>query len=285
MREDLEAYALGALDHERSHEVEAHLRDCGECAAIVRDYQRAIDHLALAVPRYRASPRLKQRILGGAAGFRPMALPGILRRGWVMAGAAAVVVGLAIGAVAWATALSLEVSELKERNAALEAMSELTADQRAAILQVQNELNSARNQQQEMSTTLDEYATLIKVALDPDLIPTELRGTEPLASANASCSYVWSTKQSLGALTCKNLPSTALALTYELWATKGGNTVPLGSFEPRVDGSASLLVTIPNWAPGPVTSLWVTLESANGGRDKPSNQVVLQPVPSQQAQR
>jgi hypothetical protein len=136
-----------------------------------------------------------------------------------------------------------------------------------------------------MTTTLNEYATLIKVALDPDLIPTELRGTEPLANANASCSYVWSTKQSLGALTCKNLPSTSISLTYELWANKGNSTLALGSFEPRIDGSASLLVTIPTWAEGPVTSLWVTLESASGSRDKPSSQVVLQPAPSQQAQR
>ena len=285
LREDLEAYALGVLEHDRVHQVEAHLSRCEDCTAIVRDYQHAVDHLALAVPLYHASPRLKQRIMGGAAGFRPSAIPAALGRRWVMATAAVVVIGFAVGAIAWATALSLEVSNLKERNANLEAMSELDAEQRAAILKVQNELNSARNEQQEMSTTLDQYATLLKVALDPDLIPTELKGAEPLASANASCSYVWSTKQSLGALTCKNLPSTTLALTYELWATKGGSTLALGSFEPRIDGTASLLVTIPNWAPGPVTSLWVTLESASGTRDKPSSQVVLQPVPSQNAQR
>ncbi|HWC31116.1 MAG TPA: anti-sigma factor [Dehalococcoidia bacterium] len=285
LREDLEAYALGILEPDRAHQVDTHLGICDECAAIVRDYQHALNHLALTVPLYRASPRLKQRIMGGAAGFRPSAIPATLRRTWVMSAAAVVVVGLAVGAIMWATALSLEVSRLKERNANLEAMSSLDAEQRAAILRVQSELNSARNEQQQMSTTLDEYANLVKVALDPDLIPTELKGTEPLASANASCSYVWSTKQSLGALTCKNLPSTAMTLTYELWATKGQSTLALGSFEPRIDGSASLLVTIPNWAPGPVTSLWVTLEQVNSNRDKPSSQVVLQPIPSQQAQR
>ncbi|HLG11105.1 MAG TPA: anti-sigma factor, partial [Dehalococcoidia bacterium] len=238
IREDLEAYALGVLEHDAMHRVETHLSECEDCTGIVRDYQHAMSHLALAVPLYRASPRLKQRIMGGAAGFRPSAIPAALRRTWVMSAAAVVVLGFAAGAIFWATALSLEVSNLKERNANLEAMSDLDAEQRAAILKVQSELNSARSEQQEMSTTLDEYATLIKVALDPDLIPTELRGTEPLASANATCSYVWSTKQSLGALTCKNLPSTALALTYELWATKGQSTLALGSFEPRVDGSA-----------------------------------------------
>jgi anti-sigma-K factor RskA len=284
-REDLEAYALGVLEHDDAHRVETHLGRCDECHTIVQDYQHAMNHLALAVPLYRASPRLKQRIMGGAAGFRPSAIPATLRRSWVMSAAAIAVVGFAIGAIAWSAALSLEVSQLKERNTNLETLSELDAEQRTALLQLQAELHSARNEQQLMSTTLDEYATLIKVALDPDLIPTELSGTEPLASANATCSYVWSTKQALGALTCKNLPSTSAALTYELWATKGQHTLALGSFEPRIDGSQSVLITIPTWAEGPVTSLWVTLEQASGNRDKPSSQVVLQPVPSQQALR
>ena len=283
LREDLEAYALGVLEAARAHEVEAHLSECVDCTDIVRDYQHAMDHLALAVPLYRASPRLKQRIMGGAAGFRPSAIPATLRRSWVASAAAVVLVGFAVGAIVWATALSLQVSKLREQNSNLEVLTQLDADQRAAILQVQTQLNAARNEQQEMSSSLEEYATLLKVALDPDLIPTELRGTEPFASA--TCSYVWSTKQSLGALTCKNMPSTTLALTYELWANKGQSTLALGSFEPRIDGTASILVTIPTWAPGPVTSLWVTLEQASGNREKPSNQVVLQPVPSQEAQR
>jgi hypothetical protein len=283
MRDELEAYALGVLEAARSREVEAHLSECVDCTEIVRDYQHAMNHLALAVPLYRASPRLKQRIMGGAAGFRPSAIPATLRRSWVATAAAAVLVGFAVGGIVWATTLSLQVSKLREQNTDLAAMTQLDADQRATILQVQSELNSARNEQQLMSSSLEEYATLLKVALDPDLIPTELRGTEPFASAN--CSYVWSTKQSLGALTCKNLPSTTLALTYELWATKGQSTLALGSFEPRIDGSASVLVTIPTWAPGPVTSLWVTLEQASGNREKPSSQVVLRPAPSQEAQR
>jgi hypothetical protein len=282
-REDLEAYALDALDVPRVHQVEAHIGECAACAAIVHDYRRAVDYLALSVPVYRASPRLKQRVMGGAGSFRPSAIPTVLRRGWAVSAAAVLLVGLAVGGVVWAMMLSSELSDLRRQNQELVQLSQLDADQRATLLQLQAELNSARSEQRQMSLTLNEYATLIKVALDPDLIPTELKGTEPFASA--TCSYVWSTKQSLGALTCKNLPSTALSLTYELWATKGDHTIALGSFKPFVDGSASLLVTIPQWAPGPVTSLWVTLEQANGSREAPSPQVVLQPIPAQQAQR
>jgi len=281
MREDLEAYALGALEHARTHEIEAHIAECAECAAIVRDYQHAVAHLSLAVPLYRASPRLKARIMGGSGSLN--AVPGVLRQRWVMAAAAVVLLAFGIGGIVWASILSSEVSNLKSQNERLAALTDLDADQRDAILQVRSELSSARTEQERLSTTLEEYATLIKVALDPDLVPTELQGT-PLAGS-ATCSYVWSVKQSIGALTCKNLPATGVASIYELWANKGDDTVPLGSFGPRIDGSASLLVTFPGWAAGPVTNLWVTLESDDGSRDTPSHQVVLQPAPALQAQR
>jgi anti-sigma-K factor RskA len=283
VREDLEAYALGVLEPAQALEVDAHLDECKECSAVVSDYRHAMNHLALAVPLYHASPRLKERIMGGVGTFRPASIPGKLRRSWVLSAAAVVLVGFAIGGTVWAMLLSSEVSRLRQQNAELAVLTQLDEQQRTALLQFERDLNAARNEQERLSTTLEEYSTLIKVALDPDLIPTEMRGVEPFASAN--CSYVWSTKQSIGALTCKNMPSTAQSLTYELWATKGDETLALGSFAPRFDGSASLLVTIPTWAPGPVTSLWVTLEQASGNRDQPSPQVVLQPVPAQQAQR
>jgi Anti-sigma-K factor rskA, C-terminal/Putative zinc-finger len=281
IREDLEAYALGALEHARADEVEAHIEECEACAEIARDYQHAVGHLSLAVPLYRASPRLKARVMGGSGSIN--AVPGVLRTRWVMAAAAVVLLAFGVGGVVWASILSSEVSNLKTQNERLIALTDLDADQREAILQVRSDLNSARSEQARLSTTLEEYATLIKVALDPDLVPTELQAT-PLAGS-ASCSYVWSVKQSIGALTCKNLPATGVAKTYELWASKGSDTVPLGSFEPRIDGSGSLLVTFPGWASGPVTNLWVTLESDTGSRSTPSAQVVLRPAPPLQAQR
>ena len=283
LREDLEAYVLGALDAMSARGVDAHLAECIECSDAVGDYQYAVEHLSLAVPLYKASPRLKARVMGGIS-MNTVSLPSPLRSGWLMATAAVLLIGIAIGGAVWASIVSSEVGELKQQNERLITISELDAGQRAALLQVQNQLNSARSEQERLSTTLDEYATLVQIALDPDLIPTQLQGT-PLASA-ASCSYVWSVKQSIGALTCKNLPTTSFVNSYELWADKGNDTLALGSFVPRNDGSASLLVTFPGWATGPMTNLWVTLEPEAGSRASgPSAQVVLQPAPALQAQR
>jgi len=282
LREELEAYALGALETAAARGVEAHMAECDECAEIVHDYQHAVAHLSIAVPLFKASPRLKTRIMGGIS-MNTVSIPPLLRSGWVMAAAAAVLIGIAVGGAVWASIVSSEVGRLKEQNEKLIAISELDAGQRAAILQVQSQLNTARDEQERLSTTLDEYATLVQIALDPDLVPTQLEGT-PLASAS-SCSYVWSVKQSIGALTCKNLPSTSFTSSYELWAQKGNDTLPLGTFVPRDDGTASLLVTFPGWATGPMTNLWVTVEPSDGSRGGPSAQVVLEPAPALQAQR
>jgi anti-sigma-K factor RskA len=282
LRDDLEGYALGALETADARRVEVHISECEDCAEIVRDYQHAVAHLSVAVPLFRASPRLKTRVMGGVS-LNTVSIPPILRSGWVMAAAAAVLIGIAIGGAVWASILSSEVGRLKEQNERLIAITDLDASQRAAILQVQSQLSTARDEQERLSTTLDEYATLVQIALDPDLIPTQLQGTQ-LANA-ATCSYVWSVKQSIGALTCKNMPNTGFSSVYELWAQKGNDTLALGTFSPHDDGTGSLLVTFPGWATGPMTNLWVTLEQGTGSTGGPSAQVVLEPAPPLQAQR
>jgi hypothetical protein len=283
IRENLEAFALRALDADESRLVEAHIVDCAECAEIVRAYRMAIEHLSLAVPLVKAPPRVKTRILGGIGALRPLPMPRVLTTRWAMSTAAAVLIAVAVGGIAWAIMLSSQVDRLREDNQILAELSQLDAEQRADLLRLRGDFNSARTEQRRMLTTLDEYSTLLVIALDPDLIPSDLLGTG--AAPSARCSYVWSKKQSAGALTCKDLPSTGIGLNYELWAIKGEKTLPVGSFLPRGDGTAALLVKFPSDAEGPINHLWVTLEQTGNARTRPSNDVVAQLPPDQQALR
>ena len=282
VRDDLEAFALGVLDDARTDHVADHLAECRECSEIVFDYEFAIESLALAVPLHRANIRVRDRLLGGIGAF-PAPILSMVRRRWWAVSAAAVLITFAVGGLTWAIVLSSEVSKLKEDNARLAVLTELDAEQRQALLQLEGKLNSAQNEQERISTTLEEQATFLTVALDPNLIPTELGGTN--IAPRASCNYVWSTKQGIGALTCKDMPSTAFSVEYELWAIKGDQAVALGAFTPRTDGSASLLVTYPESAVGAVTNMWVTLEDATALRNIPSSDVVLKPLPALQANR
>jgi hypothetical protein len=270
------------LDDARTDQIADHLNECRECSEIAFDYEMAIQQLALAVPLHRAHVRVRDRLLGGIGAF-PAPMLSMARRRWWAVSAAAVLLAFAIGGLTWAIVLSSEVSKLKAQNASLAVLTELDAEQRQALLALEAKLNSAQNEQERISTSLEEHATFLTVALDPNLIPTELGGTN--IAPKAKCNYVWSTQQGIGALTCTEMPSTAFTLIYELWAIKGDRAIALGSFEPQTDGTASLLVKYPPDAEGPVTSLWVTMEDANALRNIPSPNVVLKPVPALQANR
>jgi hypothetical protein len=282
-RDELEAMALRILEPDEEARMRLHLRECVECTQILESYRLAVEHLALGVPVYRAPSRLKGRIMGGL-GVRPIfSLASAFQRNrWLTTGVAAAVLVFAVGAFAWAISLSSEVNRLRATNEDLEVLTQLDEQQREALLQLEAALSSARNEQKKLLTTIDEQATLLVVALDPDLIPTELDGTS--LAPTASCDYVWSTKQAIGALTCKGLPATSFGATYELWATKGDKTIPVGTFGPREDGTAQLLVKFPQDVPGPVADLYVTLERlSTPPRQTPQGAMILSKSPEQQA--
>ncbi len=284
VREDIEAYTLGALEAVSARRLEAHVRDCSSCRDLVRAYSIAVGQIPFSVPIIKAPSRLKERVMGSVGAFRPIVTPVTLVRASRWWGAAAAIfLAFGIGAVIWAVVLSNRIDRLRQDNADLAQLTQLDGQQRYALLQLQSELNTAKNQQSQMETTLAEQATLIVLALDPDLLPTELQGTN--IAPEAQCRYVWSTKQSIGALTCQKLPAISFALAYDLWAVRGDKVVSMGTFSPRQDGSAHLLVKPTGEGGGPITNMFVTLEGSNQPPKQPGAQIILEKAPDQQAAR
>ncbi len=286
-REDIEAYALGALDAASARRLEAHVHTCAGCRDMVNAYTRTVDELPLSVTLVKAPPRLKELVLGGVGAFRPMVTPASLvrtSRWW--AAAAAVFLAFGIGAVVWGLVLSSQVNDLKRDNAALAQLSQSDAEDRMKLLQLQADVNTAKSQQHAMESVISDQAALIRLALDPDLIPTELSATN--GAVQTQCRYVWSGTQVAGALNCQNMPAISFALTYQLWAVRGERTVSMGTFTPRPDGTASLLYKPTNdgsGGSGPIVTLFVTLESASSIARQPSAEVILEKSTVQQASR
>lgn len=285
IREEIEAFALRALEQEEETRVRFHLRACDECREVAESYRLAVEELALVMPVYRAPVRLRGRITGALNGRPAWSVATLFQRHkWIATAAAAVVIALAVGALGWAISLSREVHNLRDQNQALEELSQLDAQQRQSLLELEGALNSARNEQKKLLTTVEEQATMLVIALDPDLIPSELQGTS--LAPGASCDYVWSSKQAIGALTCKELRSVSFGVNYALWAVKGDKTIAIGTFVPRTDGTAQLLVKYPQDAPGPITDMWVTLERLSSPpRTTPQGEVILARTTEQQAAR
>jgi anti-sigma-K factor RskA len=61
-KDNLAAYALGALDPEEASALEAHLRTCEECRSELADYQRISSGLLTALPPQNPPPRLKRSL-------------------------------------------------------------------------------------------------------------------------------------------------------------------------------------------------------------------------------
>jgi anti-sigma-K factor RskA len=64
LRENIPAYALGALDAEDVNALEAHLRTCDSCRTELAEYRLISDSLLAAVPQQQPSVALRKRLQG-----------------------------------------------------------------------------------------------------------------------------------------------------------------------------------------------------------------------------
>jgi anti-sigma-K factor RskA len=114
LRDDLAAYALGALSDSEADAIEAHLAGCRECAAYLRRLWPAVDALATSVPQLEPPPALRDRLVTAvreearrlAAAGAGGAAPGRARSPWrwivarpaaALAAGALLVAGAAVG--------------------------------------------------------------------------------------------------------------------------------------------------------------------------------------------
>src|SRR5512138_1779533 len=81
LRENIPAYALGALDAEDVRALEAHLRTCQACQAELAEYRALSEHLVLSVPSRQPSPALRRRLqsrLPSARAAQKASRPGLV---------------------------------------------------------------------------------------------------------------------------------------------------------------------------------------------------------------
>jgi anti-sigma-K factor RskA len=62
-RDDIAAYALGALDAAETRELEAHLAGCRSCRGYLEELRPGVDLLAASVPQVEAPPALRERLV------------------------------------------------------------------------------------------------------------------------------------------------------------------------------------------------------------------------------
>jgi anti-sigma-K factor RskA len=245
-REDIDAYALGALDAEEALALEAHLRGCDDCAALL---DRALDTagaIALSAPLVPGGGALRARVLASAAVLSDGAPKRARAPRWWAAAAAALIV-LSAGALTWSAYLQRRVDNLERTNDRLET--------------------SAAAQDQ-----------LVEIALQPDAARVAMQGTGP--AANASGGYLWSPGREAGALVADGLPPLAEGQAYQMWIVYKDRWVSGGTFTVDASGHGRLVVK-PDETGGADSSapLWfcVTVEPAGGGATHTGPMVLRSP--------
>lgn len=259
--DDVPAFALGALDADERDAFEAHLEECAQCRAAVREHERVVNALAGQIPAVEPPTHLRARVLEAAleerANVRDREEPGVAYarpspaararrsfawRPWLAAAAAAAF-------AAWA-GLSYRRSAIRA-----ETLAAQLEDARATIETL--ELDGARRDSLLAALTgpAVETVTLTSTGNEPRVRLFWNRGTDRII------------------VTAFDLPPAGTGRTYQLWGlAPGEEPVSLGTFDTGPDGRAVVLRPLSSetmYAQSAVT------EEPAGGSEQPTTDPFL----------
>ena len=219
LREQLAAYALGALEPSEAEALSVHLRTCGPCRVELAELQRVADALVPALASaspLRIHPSLKSRVLARLAAApkrRRHLRPGL----WPVA--AAVALSMFVASAVYAVHLQMEqqdlASSVRAETLARMGTTMSQSDQHRVMEVVDSSTTvkrSLRPAQPGSTAYRDAYGTLWTRSGDPDLV-----------------------------LMVNKLPPPGAGQHYDFFVTSHGETVYCGQLKPDPDGFALLL--------------------------------------------
>ncbi len=245
IHEKIGAYAIGALDRDEVPDVEAHLRECAECAQALAGYRRLPPALNLAVPDAPLPDGFSERLVRRATERqRPVAMPIPFRRPPVRDGLHRYWQRLGDARLPWGLAAACLLVALL----ATGRISELNAD---------------------LSEHRSYRAQITEVMASPGL---RTRAVEPVNSQVQGNLFVSKTRDS-AVLMCTGLPPPEEGRVYQVWLTGGGKVASAGTFKTWSSGTYDFLVH-PSEGLAPYNRLRVTVEP-EGGSSAPSGRDVM----------
>jgi len=259
-RENIDAYAIGALDADEARALEAHLAGCDDCAALLEEARGGATALALSVPLAAPNSVLKARLMASAGILAARARPPRLSRWWLAAAAALALAST--GTVTWSMLMQRRVEGLEGQNAAISADASAQAQD---LAKVRADLARMSNLKTQLASTISLQDALVDVIAQPDAQRTALIGTA--AAPSASARYLWSPSAGLGALVTSALPALPEGKVYRMWTVYPGAWVAGGDFTVDASGRGRLVVRPDESSePAGAAPLWfcVTIETPGG---------------------
>jgi hypothetical protein len=265
--EQLDAYALGAVEEDEAKVIEEHIAECVGCWNELGRAQETAALLTLSVPLHQAPERLGQRIISTAqretSPIRAEEKRGFFQRigmGWpALAGTFGVAT---VAAFAFGLSMQQQVSDLEGENSAL------SADLRASTFALEQELASTKSQ-------VETQEILFEVSNDEDAQQFDVM---PVASTGPRSDpgvarYTYSASESQGVVECTGLDPLPPGMLYELWVVNDDGTHPVATFQPQ-DGECLVTMKL-GYLESPPTGIGVTTETIPGGLDEPDGDWIL----------
>jgi len=239
-RENLAAYALGALDADEISALESHLYGCKDCQAELAEYQAVTTGLLQASPPKTPPPGLRRKLVAQlhSQQARTPGLPAnIFARFSLGQVTAAVVVVILLGLNIYS---SFQIRDLQQQQTTL---TESLSNEQTALAMLS-------------------YPSTQSLAVNPDV-------------ENLAGSMLVDREKRIAVLVLWNLPPLAAGQTYQAWLIDAeGNRVSGGLFTPTV-GNSYTTTTIRSPAPiGEFDGFGVTVEPS-GGSNGPTGPRVL----------
>ena len=238
-RENLAAYALGALDAYELRALEAHLKSCQDCQAELADYQSVTTGLLESVPPQTPPTELRRKLAGQLPSQRaqtPNLFTNIFNRFSLGQVAIAFVVVLLLGLSVYS---SVQIRDLHRQQSAL---AERLANDQIAL-------------------SMLAYPSTQSLVVNPDV-------------QNLAGSMLVDKEKRIAVLVLWNLPPLEAGQTYQAWLIDAdGNRVSGGLFLP--DGQRYTTITVRAPVPiGEFDGFGVTVEP-EGGSEGPTGPRVL----------
>lgn len=234
-RENLSAYALGALDAEETAALQAHLQTCDSCRAELADYQRVSAELLSALSPQAPRPALKRTLAARLPSAKKAARPR-----WQL--------HWSLGQFATATALTL-----------------LLGMNLFSILQVR----ALQSQQAILTRQLAMEQTALAMIASPGAY------TLPVNGGEVTGSLIVNREKNSGILILANLPELGRDKAYQIWLIQPDDgRVSAGTFDVNQAGSITIALLDSRDPLQAYTGIGVTVEPA-GGSDQPTGPRVI----------